>query len=66
MCRVHYTRHSDERTHGLYKEVLSIKKSMNNPLEKWAKDMNGCFIDTDKEAHIAKKKCRGVAMEEHS
>lgn len=28
---------------------------MNSPLEKWTKDMNGYFIDTDKEVHMAKK-----------
>lgn len=50
-----------EGINGLYKKVLPIKKkSMNSHLERWAKDMNGYFIDKDKEPHMAKKCIRNI------
>lgn len=46
-----------------YKKVLPIKKkSMNNTLERWVKDMNGYLMDTDKEPHMYRKHSTSIVM----
>lgn len=56
-----YGHTKDERISRIYKEALPIKKkSMTSILEKWTKDVNGYFIDTDKETYMANKYIKNV------